>query len=261
LTTAAALGLLATLIIHWRIRQMTEKLNLRFEERLAERTRIAQELHDTLLQGFVSASMQLHVANDQVSNESAAKPTINRVLDLMGRVIEEGRNAVRGLRTPGGGSDDLEQSFYRAEQELSISGSSEFRVIVEGRPRPLHPIVRDEVHRLGREALMNAFHHASARHIEVELEYAAHHLRMLVRDDGVGIDPDVLQSGRQGHWGLSGMRERAERMGARLRLWSRAGAGTEVELSVPGHVAFVAPSPSPGGRRRGRWFTLRRPRG
>jgi ligand-binding sensor domain-containing protein/signal transduction histidine kinase len=227
-----------------RMQSMTRQLNVRFEERLAERTRIAQELHDTLLQGFVSASMQLHVAADQVPSESQAKPTIDRVLTLMGRVIEEGRNAVRGLRTPAPGGDDLEQAFYRAQQELAVSGTSEFRVIVEGRPRPLHPVVRDEVHRLGREALMNAFHHASARHIEVELEYASHHLRMLVRDDGVGIDPEVLQSGRQGHWGLSGMRERAERMGARLRLWSRKDAGTEVELSVPGHVAFVAPARS-----------------
>jgi ligand-binding sensor domain-containing protein/signal transduction histidine kinase len=244
-------------LYRFRMQSMTKQLNVRFEERLAERTRIAQELHDTLLQGFVSASMQLHVAADQVPTESPAKPTINRVLDLMGRVIEEGRNAVRGLRTTPAAGDDLEQAFYRAQQELSVMSNSEFRVIVEGRPRPLHPMVRDEVHRLGREALMNAFHHASAKHIEVELEYAAHHLRMLVRDDGVGIDPEVLESGRQGHWGLSGMRERAERMGARLRLWSRAGAGTEVELSVPGHVAFVTPIASPAPSRLPRFTRWR----
>jgi signal transduction histidine kinase len=260
---ASVLAFLAAIagLYRFRVQQMTKQLNVRFEERLAERTRIAQELHDTLLQGFVSASMQLHVAADQVPAESAAKPTINRVLDLMSRVIDEGRNAVRGLRTPpAAGGDDLEQAFYRAQQELAVAGTSEFRVIVEGRPRPLHPVVRDEVHRLGREALMNAFHHASAKHIEVELEYAAHHLRMLVRDDGVGMDPDVLQSGRQDHWGLSGMRERAERMGARLRLWSRTGAGTEVELSVPGHVAFVTPSAANGVTRAG-WFTRWRSRG
>jgi signal transduction histidine kinase len=239
-----------------RVRHMAHQLNLRFEERLAERTRIAQELHDTLLQGFVSASMQLHVAAERVPAESPAKPTIDRVLDLMSRVIEDGRNAVRGLRSSRDSGDDLEQMFHRLQDELSVTTASEFRVIVEGRAQPLHPLVRDDVHRIGREALMNAFLHAHARHIEVELEYAAHHLRMLVRDDGAGIDEEVLRSGRQGHWGLSGMRERAEKMGARLRLWSRLGAGTEVELSVPGHVAFVtigSPNSSP-------WWPWRRRR-
>jgi signal transduction histidine kinase/ligand-binding sensor domain-containing protein len=223
-----------------RVRSMTHQMNMRFEERLAERTRIAQELHDTLLQGFVSASMQLHVAAEGVPAESPAKPTINRVLELMSRVIDEGRNAVRGLRSVSTGNDDLEQMFHRLQEELAVTTTSEFRVIVEGRTHPLHPLVRDEVHRIGREALINASRHANAKHIEVELEYAPpHHLRMLVRDDGAGIDADVLRAGRQGHWGLSGMRERAEQMGARLRLLSRKGAGTEVELSVPGHLAFV----------------------
>jgi len=241
-----------------RVRHVAHQLNVRFEERLAERTRIAQELHDTLLQGFLSASMQLHVANEQVAAESPAKPTITRVLDLMSRVIDEGRNAVRGLRSSGIGGDDLEQMFHRLQDELSVTAASEFRVIVEGRAQPLHPLVRDEVHRIGREALINAFRHANARHIEVELEYAAHHLRMLVRDDGAGIDEEVLKSGRQGHWGLSGMRERAEQIGARLRLWSRKGAGTEVELSVPGTMAFVAPSRV--GRSSLGWFSRWRSR-
>jgi signal transduction histidine kinase/ligand-binding sensor domain-containing protein len=242
----------AAALYRFRMQQLAHQLDLRFEERLAERTRIAQELHDTLLQGFVSASMQLHVAAEHVPAESPAKPTLNRVIDLMARVIEEGRNAVRGLRTPGTTSDDLEQAFQRAQQELAVSTTSEFRVIVEGRPRPLHPIVRDEVYRLGREALMNAIRHAEAKHIEVELEYAAHHLRMLVRDDGRGIDAEVLQSGRQGHWGLSGMRERAEQMGARLRLWSRDQAGTEVELFIPGPIAFVS-TPSSRGPAAAGW--------
>jgi signal transduction histidine kinase/ligand-binding sensor domain-containing protein len=248
-------------LYRFRMQRMVRQLNVRFEERLAERTRIAQELHDTLLQGFVSASMQLHVAAERVPPESPAKPTIDRVLDLMSRVIEEGRNAVRGLRSSDlNVDDDLERLFRRVQQELAVTTTSDFRVIVEGRPRALHPIVRDEVHRIGREALMNAFRHANAKQIEVELEYAPHHLRMLVRDDGAGIDADVLQSGRQGHWGLSGMRERAERMGARLRLWSRKDAGTEVELSVPGHVAFVTPA-SRRSAKRFAWFALRHERG
>lgn len=248
-------------LYQFRVRRMAQQLNMRFEERLAERTRIAQELHDTLLQGFVSASMQLHVAAERIPAESPAKPTIDRVLDLMSRVIEEGRNAVRGLRSSTAIGDDLEQMFHRLQEELSVTTTSEFRVIVEGRAQPLHPLVRDEVHRIGREALINAFRHANARHIEVELEYAPHHLRMLVRDDGAGIDEEVLRAGRQGHWGLSGMRERAEQMGARLRLLSRKGAGTEVELSVPGAMAFVTPAPTKGpSSRRFPWRSVFRRR-
>ncbi|MGH9841577.1 MAG: sensor histidine kinase, partial [Blastocatellia bacterium] len=213
-----------------------------FEERLAERTRIAQELHDTLLQGFISASMQLHVAVDHLPADLPAKQRIGRVLQLMGQVIEEGRNAVRGLRSSNSDSLDLEQAFSRIRQELAIQEQIDFRVIVEGRPRALHPILRDEVYRIGREALVNAFRHARAKSIEVELEYAVNHLRILVRDDGCGIDPQVLRSGLDGHWGLSGMRERAEGIGARLNLRSRAAAGTEVELSVPSQVAFQTQS-------------------
>src|SRR5262249_1084704 len=113
-----------------------------------------------------------------------------------------------------------------------------FRVMVQGLVRPLHPLIHDEVYRIGREALANAFRHSHATGIEVELEYANQQLRVLVRDNGCGIDPQVLRSGRDGHWGLSGMRERAERVGARLKLWSRLAGGTEVEISVPGEVAY-----------------------
>jgi signal transduction histidine kinase len=232
-------GLAVWTLVRVRTHRMARQLNLRFEERLAERTRIAQELHDTLLQGFVSASMQLHVATDQLPDDAPAKRSLGRVLTLMGQVIEEGRNAVRGLRSSADRSNNLEQAFSRIPQELGIPTSANYRVIVEGRPRPLHPVIRDEVYRIGREALVNAFRHAGAKSIEVQLEYAAQHLRMLVRDDGCGIDPLVLRSGRDGHWGLSGMRERADRIGAPLKVWSRAAAGTEVELTVPRHIAFT----------------------
>ena len=120
--------------------------------------------------------------------------------------------------------------------------SIDFKVIVEGEIRPLQPVIRDEVYRIGREALINAFLHAHASSIEVELEYALKRLRVLVRDNGCGIDPHVLRAGREGHWGLSGMRERAEGIGAQLKVWSRVSGGTEVDLTVPGHVAFGTPS-------------------
>lgn len=221
-----------------RVRQVARQLSVRFEERLAERTRIAQELHDTLLQGFVSASMQLHVAADRLPDDSPAKPSLGRVLDLMGRVIEEGRNAVRGLRSPSSAPHDLEQAFSGIQQELAIAEQTEYRVIVDGRPRPLNPIIRDDVYRIGREALVNAFRHSGARSVEIELEYASSDLRMLVRDNGCGIDARVIRSGSDGHWGLPGMRERAQRIGAHFKVSTRAAAGTEVELSVPGHIAF-----------------------
>ncbi len=226
-------------IYRLRLRQLAAQLNLRFEERLAERTRIAQELHDTLLQGFLSASMQVHVAADSLPPDAGAKPILTRALDLMRQVIEEGRDAVRGLRSPVVTARDLEDSFAGIQKEIVPAGDGvDFRLIVHGDRRPLHPGLQDEVYRIGREALINAFRHARAKSIEVELRYSARRLRVVVRDDGRGIEPAVLQSGREGHWGLAGMRERARRIGGRLRLASGPSAGTLVELSVPGNVAF-----------------------
>lgn len=230
----------------YRMRVLAGRLNVRFEERLAERVRIAQELHDTMLQGVLSASMQLHVALENLPDDSPARAPLGHIQGLLGQVIEEGRNVVRGLRSDGSQSSDLEQAFSRVRQELSAGERSAFRVVVEGRPRPMHPLIRDEVYRIGREAVVNAFRHSDAQNIEVGVEYAGKHLCVTVSDDGLGIDPHVLQSGRDGHWGLSGMRERAETIGARLTVRSRAAAGTEVELLVPGHVAFKTQSPRRG---------------
>jgi signal transduction histidine kinase len=210
---------------------------MRFEERFAERTRIAQELHDTLLQGFLSASMQLHVTNDSLPEGSPVKAKLGRILELMGRVTEEGRNAVRGLRLSQD-SSGLEQAFSKIVQEVPPQEEIAFRVVVEGRSRGLHPLIRDEVYRIGREAILNAFRHSRASRVEVEVEYASHQLRVLVRDNGCGIDSGVLQSGRDGHWGLQGMRERATRIGAQLNVWSSKASGTEVQLAVPGQSAF-----------------------
>jgi signal transduction histidine kinase len=218
------------------------EMRVRLEERVAERTRIAQDLHDTVLQGFVSAAMQLDVAVEQLPANSPAKLRLSRVLELMRHVMEEGRNAVRGLRSSNddadSDSDDLGQAFSRIPQDLGIEVQIDFRIIVLGSARKLHPLIRDEVYHIGRELLVNAFRHSRASRIEVELEYAPKRFRMVVRDDGCGIDPQVLRAGREGHWGLPGMRERAERVGGRLRVWSRAGAGTEVALSVPNSIAF-----------------------
>jgi signal transduction histidine kinase/ligand-binding sensor domain-containing protein len=242
LSVVLVIALAMLMFFRLRMLTLTKQMNMRFEERLSERTRIAQELHDTLLQGFLSASMQLHVANDQLAPDSPAKPFVGRVLEVMGRVIDEGRDAVRGLRSSKLSAPDLERAFSRIRQEFPVQSHVGFRVIVDGTPRPLRSIIRDEVYHIGHEALSNAFRHAHATDIEVELEYAAGHLRVLVRDNGSGIDAQVLRSGRDGHWGLSGMKERTERIGGRLRVLSRAVAGTEVELSVPGQIAFDSQS-------------------
>jgi signal transduction histidine kinase len=137
---------------------------------------------------------------------------------------------------------DLEQAFAGIQDEVGPEGSSgrgiRFRVIAEGKRRALHPLLRDEVYRIGREALLNAFRHARAHRIDVTVTYSADRLRVQVRDDGCGIDPDILRSGREGHWGLSGMRERADRIGGKFRVMSSASAGTEVELLIPGKIAY-----------------------
>jgi len=251
---------IATAVLIWTLYQawlfhVTNKLNLRFEERLAERMRIAQDLHDTLLQGVVSASMQLHVAVDTLPPDSPARPNLNRTLQLMGHVIEEGRNTLRGLRSSAGDTQDLKSSLLQIPQELA-NQDVEFRVIVQGETLPLCAAIHDEVYRIGREALVNAFRHSHATNIDVQLEYNPHRLRLVVSDDGCGIDPSVLQTGRDGHWGLSGMRARAERVGAKLRLLSRPSAGTEIELTVPGHIAFAS-KPTTG---LSKWFARLWPR-
>jgi ligand-binding sensor domain-containing protein/signal transduction histidine kinase len=236
-----AFGMALTAAYLLRVRQMAAQLNLRFEERLMERTRIAGELHDTLLQGLLSASMQLDVAVDHLPPDSPVKPRLDHILELMSQVSEDGRKALQGLRSPDSNPLSLEQAFARIDQEFPRKGNgpdAKLVVIVEGRPEPFHLVLRDELYRIGREAVINAFRHSGARHIEVELEYSGRQFRLTVRDDGRGMDEHVLETGREGHWGIRGMRERAERIGARLRVWSSPGRGTRVEMVVPGHIAF-----------------------
>jgi signal transduction histidine kinase len=202
----------------------------------AERTRIAQELHDTLLQGFFAASMQLHAAAECLPADSEAKPRISNVLQLMERVLDEGRRAVQGLRSSHERFPSLAEALASVPNELGLPSSVGFRVVVEGRQRELRAELLSELYHIGREAIVNAYRHSRAQHIEVEIEFRATELRIAVRDNGCGIDPHMLE--RKGHWGLQGIRERAERIGARLCILSKVALGTEVELGVPGRVAF-----------------------
>jgi signal transduction histidine kinase/ligand-binding sensor domain-containing protein len=237
-----ALGLIAALY-RLRLRALRWQYRMRFEERVAERNRVAQDLHDTLLQGMLSASMYVDIAVESVPEDSSAKPALARALELMRQVIEEGRGALQGLRASDSPSLDLGEALSRVQEEISEqSGPGEraaFRVVVEGKQRPLVPLLRDEMYRIGREALINSFRHSRARHVEVLLKYCPDQLRIVIKDDGCGIDPRLLKESRDGHLGLAGMRERAEQIGARLHLSSRASTGTELEVSAPAHTAFL----------------------
>ena len=226
-----------------RLRRLAWQYKVRLEERLAERSRVAQDLHDTLLQGILSASMHVDLAADILPEDSPAKPTVTRALELMRQVVDEGRKSLQGLRSCDSPSLDMGEAFSLVQDEVvakcKAGWQADFRVVVVGQQRPLNPLLRDEMYRIGREALINAFRHSGAKHVEVRIQYSPDELRILVKDDGRGIDPRLLAAGCAGHWGLTGMRERAEQIGARLQLSSRVRAGTEVEVSAPGHTAFV----------------------
>lgn len=239
----------------WRIRQVIQVMDRRFQERLSERTRIAQDLHDTLLQSVMSASMQLHVAVDELPEPGQAGTRLRRVVQLMGEVASEGRRAVEGLRLVDLESRDLAEALSEVHKDSGMAETASFRALTSGATRPLHPGVRDEVFRVGREAVLNALRHSGAGAVEVAVEYAPRELRMTVTDNGRGISEDVLRSGRTGHWGMTGMRERADQMGARLAVRSRTGSGTEVELIVPGSIAYKT---GPGKGLLGQWTRWRR---
>jgi ligand-binding sensor domain-containing protein/signal transduction histidine kinase len=238
--------LLAWAVYRLRMYSLTRRLDIRFQERLAERTRIAQELHDTLLQSFQGLLLRFQTVDHMLlTRPHEAKRALEGALDRADQALNESRDAIQGIRSSGSLSLDLGQAMNALMTELneefhagSVNGPA-FCVLEEGTPRAVHPVVRDEVCRIAREALRNAFSHAQARLIETEITYDQDLLRLRFRDDGRGLDPSVLDHGGcAGHWGLVGMKERAKRMGAQLDIWSKPGAGTELELQLPGSIAY-----------------------
>jgi signal transduction histidine kinase len=215
--------------------------DVRLEERRQERTRIARELHDTLFQGFVGASMILHTAVEELPADSPSKNSLSRALHLIYRVIDEGREALDGLRSRVDASTNLEKAFADVRDEFTSAGA-QLRISVLGHPTALNPAVQEQVYWIGREALVNALRHSGATMIEAEIEYSPSKLRVVVRDNGSGMDPETLSSGRNLHWGLVGMYERAKNIDAQLRIWSKKGAGTEVEISLPNNRAVATAS-------------------
>ncbi len=240
---------------------MAHQLNVRFEERLAERTRIARDLHDTLLQSFHGVLFRFQAATNMLPDRPAeAKQKFEIAIDQAAQAITEGRDAVQALRSSTADSHDLALAISALGEELAAAGSgvasttpAVVNVAIEGTPQTLRPILRDDVYRIAGEALRNAFRHARARRIEVEIHYDARRLRIRVRDDGQGIEPSMLDAQRAGHFGLPGMRERAEIIGGQLDVWSEVGVRTEVDLTIPAVAAYATP------RAWGRsWWSARR---
>jgi signal transduction histidine kinase/ligand-binding sensor domain-containing protein len=244
---------LAWAVFHVRLRMRVRRLQREFEAtleaRVAERTRIARDLHDTLLQRFHGLLLQFQAAFNLLPDRPRdSKEVLSRAIDQVAEAITEGRDTVQGLRASTQETNSLAEGLRALAEDLANENgtTTTARIDVQGRFQSLHPIVRDETFRIAGEALRNAFRHADARHIEVAISYDVREFRVRVRDDGRGIDAEVLDAGsRYGHFGLSGMRERAEVVGGILTVRSRADAGTEVDLCIPAARAYLR---SPGAR-------------
>lgn len=241
---AAFLALLWTLY-QLRLRRLAWEFNMTLETRVNERTRIARDLHDTLLQSFHGLMFEFQAARNMLPRRpKEAMEVLDSAIVGTEQAIAQSRDAIQDIRSEPTAQSDLAQLLTAAGQELASSQEDNreapvFRVIVEGERQTLSPVLQDEVYRIAREVLRNAFQHARAHLIEAEIRYDDHLLCLRIRDDGQGIDPKVQKEGRRaGHWGLPGVRERAQRIGAQLDFWSEAGAGTEVQLTVPAAVAY-----------------------
>jgi signal transduction histidine kinase len=238
--------LLVLAVMHRRrLRQMERQFDIRLEERLNERTRIARELHDTLLQSFQGAVFQAQAARKLILRKADnAMETLEEAIGAGQGAINEGRTAIQDLRPDSAAQHSLPELLNEVGREMANAPgrtgiAPNYRVLVEGGQPDLLPMLQHEIYRISREVIRNAFMHAAAAHIEVEIHYSHDQLRLRIRDDGKGIDPAIMAAGgRSGHFGIPGMRERAERIGAHLDFWSRQGAGTEVQLWIPASIAY-----------------------
>jgi signal transduction histidine kinase/ligand-binding sensor domain-containing protein len=220
-----------------RVRQIARAISARFDERMAERNNLARELHDTFLQTIQGSKMVADDALEQSTDPVRMRRAMEQLSVWLGQATEEGRAALNSLRTSTTEKNDLAEALRRATQNGRIPSSMAVTFSVVGDAREMHPIVRDEIYRIGYEAIRNAYVHSGANLLEVELRYA-HDLSVRVSDNGIGIDPIVLDRGKVEHFGLQGMRERAVRIGGKLNLVSSASSGTEITLVVPGNIVF-----------------------
>jgi signal transduction histidine kinase/ligand-binding sensor domain-containing protein len=237
--------------LRMRIRRLQRQLEATLEARVAERTRIARDLHDTLLQQFHGLLLQFQAAFNLLPDRPReSRQVLASAIDRAAEAITEGRDTVQGLRTSALEANDLADALRALAEDLAHENghAASARVGVEGAPRALHPLVRDETFRIAGEALRNAFRHAGGKRIDVEIRYDPCELRVRVRDDGKGFDADVLRAGeKEGHFGLPGMRERAELAGGELTVGNHQDGGAEVVFSVPGARAYSRTSPARRG--------------
>ena len=244
----ALLVMLAWAAYRYRLRGIARQYEIRLDARVSERTRIARELHDTLLQSFQGLLLRFQVAYELLPTRPIeAKQDLGSAIDRTVRAISEGRSAVQGLRASVIEGDDLAAGIKALVEELASAQYGDqvvFQFELQGTSRPLHPVARDEIYQIAAEVLRNARRHAQATAIEVELRYEEQQLRMRIRDNGKGIDPRFLSAeAATGHYGLHGMRERARLLGGKFTIWTAPDSGTEIELMVLAARAYTG-SPS-----------------
>ncbi|TFW15642.1 sensor histidine kinase, partial [Duganella callida] len=229
---AAGGALFAAYRLH--LRHVTRRLRIRLEDRADERERIARALHDTFLQSVQGLMLRVQTLLKRLPAGGEAHQLVEKILNQADDVLAEGRNQVRGLRDAGSYQHELPRLFTELGQHLREEQAADFVVIVTGQPTALDEVAAEHLYHIGREALLNAFRHSGASRIELELGYASQFVTLQVRDDGRGIDEQVLAAGeRPGHWGLIGMRERGAKIGATLELRCRPGMGTVVHVVTP----------------------------
>ncbi len=233
-----ASGVLA-LLYQQRMRQVAAAVQSRLEERIVERERIARELHDTLLQGFQGLMLRLQAVADRVQREpEQAHLLIDQTLERADALLEEGRDRVKDLRTSNRATPELSEVLRHVVQEAQPH-QTEVRITVEGAARELQPIVREETDKIAIEAVTNALLHAKASAIHVGILFQRRRFVVRISDDGIGIDPGIMEAGRERHFGLTGMRERARSVRGHISIASRPGAGTEIELMIAASIAYL----------------------
>ena len=235
--------MLVWLLYFLRVRAIERSFHVRLDERLAERTRVAREFHDTLLQTIQGSKMVADDALDKSADLARMRAALERLSRWLGQAMEEGRAGLVSLRASTTQTNDLAASFRRALDDCRMQGFPETNFITEGRTAEMHPIVRDEIYRVGYEAIRNACQHSGATRIEVRLSYSDD-LTLIVSDNGKGIDATIAAKGKEGHYGLQGMHERALRISGRLNVDSSLDSGTKIELIVPGSIVFQQPGSS-----------------
>ena len=243
--TFIACCILAAVILLWcayrfRVRQLAKAIGARFDERMAERTRLAQELHDTLLQTIQGSKLVADDALHESTDPERMRATMRRLSQWLGQAIQEGRAALASLRVSVTERNDLADAFKRAAEECQLRGAMEIKFSVTGEAREMHPIARDEVYRIGYEAIRNACSHSNGTQLTIELIYAQD-LKLRISDNGVGMEAEVAAHGKDGHFGLRGMRERAARIGGQLVVLSSPANGTDISLCVNGKSIYRRP--------------------